>query len=130
MSSTTTSAATAAPRTLPALYRFLLRSSRTTFKNDAHTMAAWRQYVRQKMPAQAQAAAAQGSDGTLSSQFVDEWLDVAKVLKMNVVQGVRKQGTEDVYRECSRPALSGFNLHFPDGFLDCSMDALSCPSPP
>ncbi|CAO1631842.1 unnamed protein product [Parajaminaea phylloscopi] len=98
MSSTATSAATAVPRTLPTLYRHLLRSSRATFQNDAQTMAAWRQYVRQKMPAQAQDSNAQGPEGTLSEQFVSEWLDVAKILRMNIVQGVRKAGSEDVYQ--------------------------------
>lgn len=99
MSSTATSTAAALPRTMPALYRHILRTSRGTFQNDAHTMAAWRQYVRQKMPAQAEAAQASAADGTLSEQFVAEWLDVAKILRMNIVQGIRKQGTEDVYRK-------------------------------
>lgn len=88
--------------TLPSLYRLLLRSSRETFHNDARMMAAWRNYVREKMPAAAASSTAGGAasqTAKLSDEFVKEWTDVARVLRENVAQGVRKEGSDEVYRE-------------------------------
>lgn len=88
------------PSTLPALYRLLLRTSRSTFAGDTKMIAAWRTYVRQKLPAQAQQQA-QGSSSAqqaLSDELVAEWLDVVRMLRMNVVQGV-KEKEDEAYRE-------------------------------
>lgn len=60
-------------------------------------VTAWRSHVRQKLAAQV--ASGQANSGSkLSDEIVTEWLDVVKILRMNVVQGVQnKEG--DAYRE-------------------------------
>ncbi|PWN20136.1 hypothetical protein BCV69DRAFT_313328 [Microstroma glucosiphilum] len=81
------------PSTLSSLYRHLLRTSRSTFQGDQRMLTAWRQFVRQKLPEQAGAR----SNAALPDEVVKEWLDVAKMLRMNVVQGV-KDDQDEVYR--------------------------------
>lgn len=63
-------------------------------------MAAWRSYVREKMPPAAAAGGGGGTGGNkLSDEFVKEWTDVARILRENVAQAVRKPGEDEVYRE-------------------------------
>lgn len=67
--------------------------------------------MRQRMATQAATVEESSPDGKLSQSFVDEWLDVEKILRMNVVQGVRKEGKDDVYRESLRiPAFAQRNI--------------------
>lgn len=93
---------TTQPRNLASLYRLLLRTSQSTFEGDQRMITAWRSYVRQKLPQQAAeksgGSVSGGTQQKLSDEFVNEWLDVVKMLKMNVVQGVR-EGPEESYRE-------------------------------
>lgn len=58
-------------------------------------LTAWRQFVRQKLPEQAGGS----RNAALPEEVVKEWLDVAKMLRMNVVQGVKAE-KDEVYREC------------------------------
>ncbi|CAO1626962.1 unnamed protein product [Sympodiomycopsis kandeliae] len=87
---------TTQPKTLPSLYRLVLRTSQSTFQGDQKMITAWRSYVRQKLPEQL-AAKGVNSQQPLSDDFVNEWLDVVKMLRMNVVQGVRETD-DDAYR--------------------------------
>lgn len=82
------------PSTLSSLYRHLLRTSRSTFQGDQRMLTAWRQFVRQKLPEQAGGS----RNAALPDEVVKEWLDVAKMLRMNVVQGVKDE-QDEVYRE-------------------------------
>lgn len=67
--------------------------------------------MRQRMATQAATVEGSSPDGKLSQSFVDEWLDVEKILRMNVVQGIKKEGKDDVYRECLRiPAFAQRNV--------------------
>lgn len=84
------------PQTLPSLYRLLLRTSQSTFKGDTTMISAWKQYVRTKLPAQVQQKG--GASQQLNDELVAEWLDVVKMLRMNVVQGVR-QADGETYSE-------------------------------